>query len=120
MAVELQRVVLDGRPEGAEFGSGDFQDFGQVEIGVAEFVEVVDDTIGGLVAETGVSGAKFFPGQAQGAIELLVTDFTKRVRIGGGATVGDPCQGLMPAQPLAQLKRQGCEGGRRRGKHYFC
>ena len=77
--------------------SGDADDGGEAEVGLAEFFEAVDDGLGGGASDATVPPAVVFPGEAERFVGLGVVDFPETDGLSVSAFGGDEGKRLLTA-----------------------
>ena len=103
LAIEVKAAVFDAIGDAAIGGRADAGELGDVEVALAELVEVTNEFVGLGAADAEVALGVFVPGEAEGLKGAGVAGLLEAMRLGGGTMTGDDGEGLLVAGPRAGI-----------------
>ena len=106
LAVVFNGVVRDGGGDFAEGLGGDADDFGEREVGCAEFFELRNDAVGLGAADADVANAELVPGHTGVLILLALAEIFQARGVGDGTLAGHESEGLAPSDPRSDFKQR--------------
>ena len=102
-AVDFDGFTVDVSGDLPEGAGGNARDFREPEVGVAELGVLTDETIGMRPADAGILFTEFLPRQAEVIEHLGITNLLETLGAGGGAIAGEDGEGLLEADPGAEI-----------------